>query len=62
MPVLVDLQDVKDNVVKLETIYTCPDCEGRLFEVVSTYDSDGPSCRCVNCGWWKIEKRKDIGK
>ncbi len=39
-----------DNVVALETVLTCGECEGRLWLVVERHDTDGPICRCVNCG------------
>lgn len=41
----------QDNVVRIETIYVCPECGHRYFEVVSTCDTDGPVCRCLECAW-----------
>ncbi|KKK99505.1 hypothetical protein LCGC14_2632060 [marine sediment metagenome] len=39
------------EVVELEEISTCPECGSRLFEVVETRSSNGPYCRCSECGW-----------
>ena len=40
-----------DDVVELEEISLCPNCEARVFEIVETISSGGPFCRCVECGW-----------
>ena len=38
------------DIIDLETIYTCPDCDGDLWRVIERRDTDGPVCRCANCG------------
>lgn len=40
-----------NNVIELEEISLCPNCNARVFEVVETRTSGGPFCRCVECGW-----------
>ena len=41
----------RGEIIELEEITICPECGSRLFEVVETRSSDGPYCRCVECGW-----------
>ena len=46
------VEQTPDNVVSLfETVYVCPDCGHQIFQIIGTYDSGGPVCRCVECGW-----------
>lgn len=40
-----------DNVVHLEEISVCPECRSRFWQVVETGLSNGPFCRCAQCGW-----------
>lgn len=45
------------EVVDLVTVLTCPECDGRLWEVIETRLSDGPYCRCYDCYWTEEEKK-----
>ncbi len=40
-----------DNVVHLEEVSVCPECWSRFWLVIETGLSDGPFCRCAECGW-----------
>lgn len=48
-----------ENIVRLETVYVCPDCGNGLFQVIETFDSGGPVCRCIECGWCKISSHEN---
>ena len=56
---MIDAKSVPNNVVELEEISLCPNCEARAFEVVETRSSGGPFCRCVECGWTDIQEASD---
>ena len=56
---MIDAKSVPNNVVELEEISLCPNCEARVFEVVETRTSGGPFCRCVECGWTDIQDTSD---
>lgn len=42
--------DKELELLKLKTIYTCPKCNSRTWQVVQ-YGSDEPLCECIECGW-----------
>ncbi len=51
-------RNMANNVVELEEITVCPNCRNRIWEVVETRSSNGPFCRCAECGWQEIEAKK----
>lgn len=46
------------EIIELEQISICPECKSHSFEVVETLSSNGPFCRCLNCGWSSISEDK----
>ncbi len=49
------------EVIDLEIMFTCPDCGGDLWRVVERRDTDGPLCRCANCGQEQHDDSGDGG-